>query len=83
MHGSRVLDILFFDLGVHASVEVFELREIPPPFLRDLTAIPPQVSISVCEGDKSETHLRERHLKESAFLFAYSENTFKYYENIL
>lgn len=44
LHGSRVLDILFIDLGVQASVEVFELREVPPPFLRDLIAIPPQVS---------------------------------------
>lgn len=45
LHGSRVLDILFIDVGVQASVEVFELREIPPPFLRELMAIPPQVSI--------------------------------------
>lgn len=44
LHGSRVLDIMFIDVGVQASVEVFELREIPPPFLRDLMAIPPQVS---------------------------------------
>uniref|UniRef100_A0A673XVI7 Tudor domain containing 7 b n=1 Tax=Salmo trutta TaxID=8032 RepID=A0A673XVI7_SALTR len=43
LHGSRVLDILFIDLGVQASVEVIELREVPPPFLRDLIAIPPQV----------------------------------------
>uniref|UniRef100_A0A8C5A5X0 Tudor domain-containing protein 7B n=1 Tax=Gadus morhua TaxID=8049 RepID=A0A8C5A5X0_GADMO len=42
LHGSRVLDLLFVDLGVQASVEVFELREIPPQFLRDLTTIPPQ-----------------------------------------
>ncbi|XP_035004438.2 tudor domain-containing protein 7B isoform X2 [Hippoglossus stenolepis] len=42
LHGSRVLDILFIDVGVQASVEVFELREIPPLFLRDLMAIPPQ-----------------------------------------
>lgn len=45
LHGSRVLDILFVDVGVQASVEVFELREIPPPFLRELMAIPPQVVI--------------------------------------
>lgn len=44
LHGSRVLDILFVDVGVQASVEVFELREIPTPFLRDLVSIPPQVS---------------------------------------
>ncbi|KAM9425482.1 tudor domain-containing protein 7B isoform 1-T2 [Pholidichthys leucotaenia] len=42
LHGSRVLDILFIDVGVQASVEVFELREFPPPFLRDLITIPPQ-----------------------------------------
>ncbi|KAF3697614.1 Tudor domain-containing protein 7B [Channa argus] len=42
LHGSRVLDIMFTDVGVQASVEVFELREIPPRFLHDLIAIPPQ-----------------------------------------
>ncbi|XP_061815259.1 tudor domain-containing protein 7B isoform X2 [Nerophis lumbriciformis] len=42
LHGSRVLDILFIDVGVQASVEVFELREIPQKFLRDFMAIPPQ-----------------------------------------
>ncbi|KAK0139558.1 Tudor domain-containing protein 7B [Merluccius polli] len=42
LHGSRVMDIEFFDLGVNASVEVTELREVPPPFLNDLTVIPPQ-----------------------------------------
>lgn len=47
LHGSRVLDILFIDVGVQASVEVFELREIPPPYLRDLMAIPPQVIIII------------------------------------
>jgi tudor domain-containing protein 1/4/6/7 len=47
LHGSRVLDLLFVDLGVQASVEVFELREIPPQFLRDLTTIPPQVCVCV------------------------------------
>lgn len=49
LHGSRVLDIMFIDVGVQASVEVFELREIPPPFLRDLMAIPPQVSFCALE----------------------------------
>ncbi|KAK3568005.1 hypothetical protein QTP86_028605 [Hemibagrus guttatus] len=43
LHGSRVLDILFVDIGVQASVEVTELREIPHPFLRDLITIPPQI----------------------------------------
>lgn len=46
LHGSRVLDIMFVDVGVQASVEVFELREIPTTFLRDLVSIPPQVSIT-------------------------------------
>ncbi|XP_071390141.1 tudor domain-containing protein 7A [Centroberyx affinis] len=42
LYGSRVMDVLFVDLGVPASVEVTELREIPPPFLSDFTVIPPQ-----------------------------------------
>ncbi|XP_062372660.1 tudor domain-containing protein 7B isoform X3 [Sardina pilchardus] len=50
LHGSRVLDILFIDLGVQASVEVIELREFPPPHLRDLIAIPPQV-VKCCLAD--------------------------------
>ncbi|XP_028285392.1 tudor domain-containing protein 7B [Parambassis ranga] len=50
LHGSRVLDILFFDVGVQASVEVFELREIPTQFLRDLMAIPPQ-AVKSCLAD--------------------------------
>ncbi|KAG7458919.1 hypothetical protein MATL_G00225740 [Megalops atlanticus] len=52
LHGSRVLDIQFVDLGVPASVEVIELREIPPPFLRELIAIPPQ-AIKCCLADLS------------------------------
>uniref|UniRef100_UPI0037E76609 tudor domain-containing protein 7B n=1 Tax=Semicossyphus pulcher TaxID=241346 RepID=UPI0037E76609 len=50
LHGSRVLDILFIDVGVQASVEVFELREIPKPFLSDLMAIPPQ-AVKCCLAD--------------------------------
>uniref|UniRef100_UPI003AAD656D tudor domain-containing protein 7A-like n=1 Tax=Centroberyx gerrardi TaxID=166262 RepID=UPI003AAD656D len=42
LYGSRVMDVLFIDLGVPATVEVTELREIPPPFLSDFTVIPPQ-----------------------------------------
>ncbi|XP_072314704.1 tudor domain-containing protein 7B [Eucyclogobius newberryi] len=42
LHGSRVLDILLVDMGVQASVEVFELREIPQPFLQELLTIPAQ-----------------------------------------
>ncbi|XP_041838081.1 tudor domain-containing protein 7A isoform X2 [Melanotaenia boesemani] len=43
MCGNRVIEILFIDLGVSATVEVTDLREIPPLFLRDFTMIPPQV----------------------------------------
>lgn len=42
LHGSHVLDILFLDLGLPASLEVSELREIPPIFLKELITIPPQ-----------------------------------------
>ncbi|XP_077444976.1 tudor domain-containing protein 7B isoform X1 [Stigmatopora argus] len=52
LHGSRVLDIFFLDIGVQASVEVFELREIPQKFLRDFMAIPPQ-AIKCCLADLS------------------------------
>lgn len=54
LHGSRVLDILFTDVGVQASVEVFELREIPPRFLRELMAIPPQ-AVKCCLADLAVT----------------------------
>ncbi|XP_026792344.3 tudor domain-containing protein 7B isoform X1 [Pangasianodon hypophthalmus] len=50
LHGSRVLDILFVDVGVQASVEAIELREIPHPFLRDLITIPPQ-AVKCCLAD--------------------------------
>ncbi|XP_061665053.1 tudor domain-containing protein 7B isoform X2 [Syngnathoides biaculeatus] len=52
LHGSRVLDIVFLDVGVQASVEVFELREIPQKFLRDLMALPPQ-AVKCCLADVS------------------------------
>ncbi|XP_061620255.1 tudor domain-containing protein 7B isoform X2 [Phyllopteryx taeniolatus] len=52
LHGSRVLDILFLDVGIQASVEVFELREIPQKFLRDLMAIPPQ-AVKCCLAELS------------------------------
>ncbi|KAM6971812.1 tudor domain-containing protein 7A [Aplochiton taeniatus] len=42
LHGCRVMDIQFVDLGVPASVEITELREIPSVFLSDLLVIPPQ-----------------------------------------
>ncbi|XP_015252455.1 PREDICTED: tudor domain-containing protein 7B-like isoform X1 [Cyprinodon variegatus] len=50
LHGNRVLDIQFIDVGVQASVEVFELREIPPLFLRDFVSIPPQ-AVKCCLAD--------------------------------
>ncbi|RXN04874.1 tudor domain-containing 7A-like protein [Labeo rohita] len=43
LHGSQVLDILFLDLGLPASLEVSELREIPPIYLKELITIPPQI----------------------------------------
>ncbi|XP_035515275.1 tudor domain-containing protein 7A [Morone saxatilis] len=57
MYGNRVMEILFIDLGLPATVEVTDLREIPPPFLKDFTIIPPQAikcrlaDLTVPEGD--------------------------------
>ncbi|XP_026214692.1 tudor domain-containing protein 7A isoform X2 [Anabas testudineus] len=42
MYGNRVMEILFIDFGVPATVEVTDLREIPPPLLKDFAFIPPQ-----------------------------------------
>ncbi|XP_059903041.1 tudor domain-containing protein 7A-like isoform X2 [Gadus macrocephalus] len=42
LHGGRVMDVVFIDLGVSSSIEVTELREVPPPFLTDLTVLPAQ-----------------------------------------
>ncbi|KAM9363643.1 tudor domain-containing protein 7A [Symphorus nematophorus] len=59
MYGNRVMEILFIDLGIPATVEVTELREIPPLILKDFTIIPPQAikcrlaDITVPEGDWS------------------------------
>ncbi|XP_043100105.1 tudor domain-containing protein 7B isoform X2 [Puntigrus tetrazona] len=50
LHGSRVVDILFVDVGVQASIEVTELREIPPPMLRDLISTPAQ-ALKCCLAD--------------------------------
>lgn len=44
MYVNRVMEILFIDLGVQATVEVTELREIPPLLFKDFVIIPPQVS---------------------------------------
>ncbi|XP_041789848.1 tudor domain-containing protein 7A [Chelmon rostratus] len=42
MYGNRVMEILFIDFGVPATVEVTDLREIPPVLNKDLIIIPPQ-----------------------------------------
>uniref|UniRef100_A0AAQ5XR84 Tudor domain-containing protein 7 n=1 Tax=Amphiprion ocellaris TaxID=80972 RepID=A0AAQ5XR84_AMPOC len=60
MHDNRVMEIVFFDFGVPATVEVTDLREIPPLFLKDFTLIPPQAikcrlaELTVPEGDWSQ-----------------------------
>ncbi|XP_034386971.1 tudor domain-containing protein 7A isoform X2 [Cyclopterus lumpus] len=59
IYGNRVIEILFIDLGVQATVEVTDLREIPPLFLKDFTVIPPLAikcrlaDVTVPEGDWS------------------------------
>ncbi|XP_051875518.1 tudor domain-containing protein 7-like isoform X2 [Pristis pectinata] len=50
VHGTRVVDIIFLDTGMVASVAVSELREIPPPLLQDSVSIPPQ-AIKCCLAD--------------------------------
>nr|XP_057921530.1 tudor domain-containing protein 7A [Doryrhamphus excisus] len=42
LHGNRVVEVVLVDLGVPATVEITELREIPPLFIKDFTLIPPQ-----------------------------------------
>ncbi|KAK5866187.1 hypothetical protein PBY51_020397 [Eleginops maclovinus] len=57
--GNRVIEILFIDLGVQATVEVTDLREIPSPFLENFIVIPPLAmkcclaDLTVPEGDWS------------------------------
>ncbi|XP_070684167.1 tudor domain-containing protein 7A [Pempheris klunzingeri] len=59
MYGNRVMEILFIDLGVPATVEVTDLREVPPLLCKDFTIIPPQAikcrlaDVTVPEGDWS------------------------------
>ncbi|XP_048449111.1 tudor domain-containing protein 7 isoform X2 [Rhincodon typus] len=50
VHGTRVVDILFLDTGIVASIAVSELREIPSPLLHDFVSIPPQ-AIKCCLAD--------------------------------
>ncbi|NXU14361.1 TDRD7 protein, partial [Pardalotus punctatus] len=42
IHTRRALDVQFMDGGTVATVKVSELKEIPPQFLREIIAIPPQ-----------------------------------------
>ncbi|XP_073336645.1 tudor domain-containing protein 7A [Pagrus major] len=59
MYGNRVMEILFIDLGVPATVEVTALREFPPLFLKQFIVIPPQATkcrladLTVPQGDWS------------------------------
>ncbi|XP_056265628.1 tudor domain-containing protein 7A isoform X2 [Pseudoliparis swirei] len=59
IYGNRVIEILYIDLGVPATVEVTDLREIPPIFLKVFTIIPPLAikcrlaDVRVPEGDWS------------------------------
>ncbi|XP_074993613.1 tudor domain-containing protein 7 isoform X2 [Calonectris borealis] len=50
IHTRRALDVQFTDTGTVATVKVSELREIPPQFLREVIAIPPQ-AIKCCLAD--------------------------------
>ncbi|XP_049640091.1 tudor domain-containing protein 7 isoform X1 [Suncus etruscus] len=50
VHSSRALDVQFLDSGTITSVKVSELREIPPRFLQEIIAIPPQ-AIKCCLAD--------------------------------
>ncbi|XP_051939463.1 tudor domain-containing protein 7A [Hippocampus zosterae] len=56
LHGNRVIEVVLIDLGVMATVEVTELREMPPLFLQDFALIPPQaikcrlVDVTVPDG---------------------------------
>ncbi|XP_007567731.1 tudor domain-containing protein 7A isoform X2 [Poecilia formosa] len=42
MHENRVMEILFTDLGIPATVTFTDVREIPLHFLKDFIIIPPQ-----------------------------------------
>ncbi|XP_078021949.1 tudor domain-containing protein 7A [Epinephelus lanceolatus] len=59
MYGNRVIEILYIDLGVSATVEVTDLREIPPLFVKSFIIIPPLAikcrlaDVTVPEGDWS------------------------------
>ncbi|KAF4804303.1 Tudor domain-containing protein 7 [Turdus rufiventris] len=50
IHTRRALDVQFMDSGAVATVKVSELKEIPPQFLREVIAIPPQ-ALKCCLAD--------------------------------
>ncbi|NXK09620.1 TDRD7 protein, partial [Herpetotheres cachinnans] len=50
IHTRRALDVQFMDTGTVGTVKVSELREIPPQFLREVIAIPPQ-ALKCCLAD--------------------------------
>lgn len=51
MYGNRVMEISVIDFGVPATLELTDLREIPPLLLKDFIIIPPQVSYLFVLGD--------------------------------
>ncbi|RLW00001.1 hypothetical protein DV515_00009238 [Chloebia gouldiae] len=50
IHTRQALDVQFMDSGTVATVKVSELKEIPPQFLREVIAIPPQ-ALKCCLAD--------------------------------
>ncbi|NWI84597.1 TDRD7 protein, partial [Pitta sordida] len=50
IHTRRALEVQFMDTGTVATIKVSELREIPPQFLREVIAIPPQ-ALKCCLAD--------------------------------
>ncbi|XP_028306396.1 LOW QUALITY PROTEIN: tudor domain-containing protein 7A [Gouania willdenowi] len=44
IHSDRVIEILFIDFGISATVEITDLREIPPFYCKDIIIIPPQAT---------------------------------------
>ncbi|XP_009999302.1 PREDICTED: tudor domain-containing protein 7 [Chaetura pelagica] len=50
IHTRRALDVQFMDTGTVGTVKISELREIPPQFLREVIAIPPQ-AVKCCLAD--------------------------------
>lgn len=61
------MEILFIDLGVQATVEVTDLREIPPPVIQDLVVIPPLVSRGQHRLDHGTAGASAKHLHFGLF----------------